>query len=190
VKQKTPAVVAEYKKLSDEELVYRFVHRHENIAFDFLFDRYGHLVLGICMRFFSTVTAKEKTEDYFAVLMEDLKKFHIDDNFKLWLYNYINKKCIAESKNMPIKANNIIEPGGMSFSASTATGNALQLMEQSLSNLKKIERECIEAFYLNDKNYRQIAIEKNLTIEKIKQYIQSGLQTINCKSEALRYVKP
>ena len=42
---------ADYKKLSDEELVHRYVHRHEQVAMNFLFDRYGHLVLGVCLKY-------------------------------------------------------------------------------------------------------------------------------------------
>jgi RNA polymerase sigma factor (sigma-70 family) len=189
VKLKTAAVIAEYKKLSDQELVYRYLHRHEDIAFDFLFERYGHLVLGICMKYYTAPIAKEKAEAFFMQLMEGLNKFHIDEDFKLWLYNYINKQCVSDTQTASFVTKNVINSGGTNFTNTEVTDGVLKLIQETLETLNKSERQCIEAFYLKDMTYAQIANEYKISALEVREYIQSGLQTIKSKNEALKHVK-
>lgn len=190
MKSNTTNVAAEYRKLSDEELVYRFVHRSERVAFDHLFERYGHLILGICMKYFDTNAAKEKTEAFFLQLTDDMKKFPTEGNFKQWIYEHVNNLCIKEVRKEAVNPNLSPETNVLNINGLQVTEHDLQAMETTLQHLEPTERACIEAFYLQNKNYKQIAKEKGLTIAQTRQYIQAGLQTIKSKHEALKHVQP
>ncbi len=186
---KTVAEIADYKKLNDEELVYRFVHRHEHTAIDILFERYGHLVMGICMKQASNaLTARERTESIFIALTNDLKKFN-GANFRSWLYNYVNDQYRFPVENTTISSDNDAQDGGMSFYHSDVSDTDLHLLEESLRTLNKTEQECISLFYLNGMTYAQIALEKQLPISEVKRHIRTGIETIKNKSGALKNVK-
>jgi len=89
VKPKLLIPPADYKKLTDEELIHRYVHRHEIVAINYLFDRYAHLVFGICMKHLGDIAlAKSATKELFIKLADDLKGYTIDQ-FKPWLFQYV-----------------------------------------------------------------------------------------------------
>lgn len=84
---------ANYKKLPDEELVFRFAERHEQIALFCLFERYGHLVMGVCTNDLGNAQlAKKTTEEIFIRLATELQRFKTD-NFKAWLFDLVNAHC-------------------------------------------------------------------------------------------------
>lgn len=186
---KTAAEIADYKKLNDEELVYRFVHRHENIALDILFERYGHLVFGICLKYASNaLAAQEKTESIFIALTQDLKKFN-SAGFKLWLYNYVNDQFLNNTENTTTLPDNTGQNDGMSFYHSDVTDAELQLLEESMITLNKTEQDCISLFYMSGMTYAQIAQEKQISASEVKMHIRSGIETIKNNSGALKNVK-
>lgn len=85
---KTKQQPTDYRRFSDEELVYRYVHRQEVAAVYQLFDRYGHLVLGIALKHTAAATAaRDKTQHLFTSLLTNLSGFS-KGLFKDWLLEY------------------------------------------------------------------------------------------------------
>jgi FimV-like protein len=93
-------IPADYKKLSDEELVFRYTDRHETVAISCLFERYAHLVLGLCLNYFKDdATAKKTTEEIFIRLSNELQRFKKGD-FRYWLLTFVKTHC-----NKPVDSN-------------------------------------------------------------------------------------
>ena len=83
----------QYRLKSDEELV--TLHKSEggSICIGILYERYGHLVIGACMKYLkNTVEAEDMTMHIFENLGQKLLKHEIQ-YFKSWLYIVTKNEC-------------------------------------------------------------------------------------------------
>jgi RNA polymerase sigma factor (sigma-70 family) len=189
MKQTTPP--SDYKKLSDEELIYRYVHRNEHIAITYIYERYAHLVLGICMKYVkSAEAARNLSMQLFISMLEDIKKTEIDE-FKPWLYAYTKKYCAAKGNAENKLSDNI---------KTTKTGTEFVLdnnewyshlseehltenIEKAVQLLKPEYRLCIEMFYLQGLTYEEIAKKTNYKVSQVRTYLQAGRKQLKEKLE-------
>lgn len=94
----------DYKKLSDENLIFRYVRYREHQAVHYLFDRYAHLVFGIASKYYpSAQSAAEATRKIFIRLTDDLLRFEITE-VKTWLLKYVKTYCLLETgRSVPVQ---------------------------------------------------------------------------------------
>ena len=65
----------EFEHYSDEQLAERFRATHDNYLCGLLYKRYGHLVLGLCIKYLKNKTeAEDAVMQIFPKLLDDLKK--------------------------------------------------------------------------------------------------------------------
>lgn len=184
----------EYKKLSDEELVFRYAQRNEHPAFACLFERYSHLVYGVCLKYLKdTEAAKDAMQQVFIKLLEDLKRFKIE-KFKPWLYQVAKHYCFMQlRKSVPVIDNKIELGEDMEFEDdwhhNTEQEALLDKLEVAIRELNDEQRICIELFYLAKKTYTEIAIQTSYTMMQVKSAIQNGRRNLKIKLEAQRNVK-
>lgn len=167
---------SDYKRLTDEELLYRYVHRHENIAIDYLFDRYAHLVFGICMKHFSDATlATEATNDIFISLLDDLRKYHVE-RFKPWFFQYVKKYSLLKVNNsIKVADNRVVLDADMEFDNELMPDTMVATtLEKEIRGLANDERACMEMFYLKNMNYAQIAAKTGRSQIEVKHLLQQG----------------
>jgi RNA polymerase sigma factor (sigma-70 family) len=167
---------SDYKRLTDEELVHRFVHRNEKITVNYLFDRYAHLVFGICMKHFADATlATEATNELFISLLDDMGKYNIE-KFKPWFFQYVKKYCLLKANNSVQIANNeIVLDIEMTFEDAVALdAKTTARLESELKNLNKDERVLIELFYKKGMTYSQIAATTTRPKQQVKQLLQKA----------------
>ena len=82
------------KNLTDEELVHRYRNSHETTYIGELYQRYTHLVFGVCMKYLhNDAEAEDATMQIFEKLIQDLKKHHIT-SFKPWLHMVVKNHCM------------------------------------------------------------------------------------------------
>ena len=186
--------LSDYRKLSDEEVIHRYVHRNEHSAFNCLYERYAHLVLGICFKYLSSADeAKDATQQIFIKLLEDLKRFKIE-NFKPWILQVSRNHCLMIlRKSIPI-TNNTIELGeDMEFEDDThpvaEQEQLIRILETALTELNEEQRICVELFYLQKKNYAAIALQTGYTMMQVKSHIQNGKRNLKNKLITLKAVQ-
>jgi len=93
VKTKQQSPLSGYRKLSDEELVYRYVHRREQAAVFRLYDKYGHLVYAVCRRYFiDPAAAGAAVRHIFLRVPEELRQEHAA-GLKRWLLALTERHC-------------------------------------------------------------------------------------------------
>lgn len=178
--------VSDYRKLTDEDIIYRYVHRHEHSAFTCLYDRYAHIVLGICCKYLSDVeSAKDATQQIFIKLLEDLKRFEIT-NFKPWLMQVVRNYCLMQlRKSLPVVNNTIELAQDMDFEEDlhpeVEQEVLLDCLETAVASLNEEQRICIEAFYLKRKTYAAIAEETGYSLMQVKSNIQNGKRNLRIK---------
>jgi RNA polymerase sigma-70 factor (ECF subfamily) len=184
----------DYKKLPDEELVYRYAQRNEQQAISQLFERYGHLVYGVCLKYLKdTEAAKDAMQQIFIKLLDDLKRFHVD-NFKAWLYQVSKNYCFMQlRKHNPVTNSDNISEESMEFEdgwhQKIEEEHLLTHLENAVGELNEEQKTCIELFYLQKLSYSEVANKTGYTMLQVKSAIQNGKRNLKNKLEALRNVR-
>lgn len=184
-------LLSEYKKLSDEELIHRFVHRGEQLVMNAIFERYGHLVFGVCHKYLKdTDAAKDAMQQVFIKLIDDLPRFEIK-NFKGWLLQVTRNHCLMElRKNKPEIYHdntwqNIIVESDENWHHKIEEEHLYEQLEQAIEMLNPEQKKCVQYFYLEKMTYAEIAAKTNFTLQEVKTYLQNGKRNLKIKMQAL-----
>ena len=180
------------QQLTDIQLVERFRHSHDNVYMGHLFQRYAHLILGLCMKYFKNPTRSEDAVmSIFELLLKELKK-HDVEHFKSWLYIVTKNYCLQElrkdkASNSKQDAFQIFLQENVEFAeemhhnSATEKEKLLQRMEHIIPLLKYSQRQCIKMFYLQGKTYADISEETGYSLKEIKSHIQNGKRNLKLK---------
>ena len=181
--------------LSDQELLARYRLRHDVRDLGELFDRHLSMVFATCRRYLAPPDedAQDASMQLFEHLVGALQK-HAPDNFPAWLHATARNHCLMQLRARK-RAGPSAGPLVLSFpdaaSVETAAArhlpdaaadeqetieaeNALQNMEQALTQLPPGQRRCLELFFLENKSYHEVAEVLNLDLNQVKSYLQNG----------------
>jgi len=186
--------LSDYRKLSDEDVIHRYVHKNEHSAFNCLYERYAHLVLGVCFKYLRDgEAAKDATQQIFIKLLEDLKRFEII-RFKAWLLQVVRNYCLMQLRqSLPVNNNTISIGEDMEFEDELhphgEREQLIQSLETALGTLNEEQRICVDLFYLQKMNYAAIAQRTGFTMMQVKSNIQNGKRNLKNKLMTLRAAK-
>ncbi len=83
------------KKLSDSELVQRFLATQESAYFSLLYDKYSNKVYSRCISLLKDVAlAQDATQEIFVKIFLNLSKFNERSQFSTWVYSITYNFCI------------------------------------------------------------------------------------------------
>ena len=172
-----------YRQLTDEELVNIFKDDQSTLCIQILYERYGHLVMGVAMKYLKNeLDAEDITMKIFEELHTKLLK-HSIQFFKSWLYMVVKNECfmlLRKSKN-EISVE-YIENYEISVEDEIEKIHIkeinLRLLENCIELLKDEQKKCIHLFYLKEKSYTEISKLLKLPISKVKSAIQNGKRNI------------
>lgn len=175
-----------YRTKSDEELVAIYKNEQHSECIGILYERYGHLVMGACMKYLKNVTESEDvTMQIFEGLHHKLLKHEIS-YFKSWLYMVTKNECFMLFRKKGISTSSL----EFTEVKDENSNDEQQLNEQKLSALEEVipflkdeQRSCIELFYLKEMSYQQICDELNLTMMQVKSAIQNGKRNLKLRLE-------
>lgn len=182
-----------YQKLTDTELINLFVETGDNQFVGLLYERYGHLVLGLCIKYLKNKDeAADAVMQIFTNLIRDLKKYTITW-FKSWLYTYSKNFCLMELRKRQSALKHELEWKEnvhliMDFSDPAhlqEKEKQVLLMEQAIGLLNLEQKTCIDLFYLKNKSYNEICDLTGYSANDVKSYIQNGKRNLKLKMEAL-----
>jgi RNA polymerase sigma-70 factor (ECF subfamily) len=186
LKTKSQPLWSGYRKLSDEALIHRYVHRHEEVAVHCLFDRYGHLVYGVCRRYLDQAgAAKEATRHIFIRLLDDLKKYHIPQ-FRPWLYRATKNYCLMQLHKSIHGSAPVVNTACEAGFDSDVYGriedeSSVDMLNKAFLELPEEQRRCIELFYRQKINYAGIALKTGYTPQQVKEFIRNGKNLLSVK---------
>jgi RNA polymerase sigma-70 factor (ECF subfamily) len=187
------AIPEKYQKHSDSELINLFVETGDNLFVGILYERYGHLVLGLCIKYLKNKDeAADAVIQIFTNLLKDLLKYQIT-YFKSWLYTYSKNFCLMELRKRQSTLKHEIEWKEnvhliMDFSDPAhleEKEKQISLMERAIDLLNTEQKTCIDLFYLKHKSYNEICDLTGFTSNDVKSYIQNGKRNLKLKMEAL-----
>lgn len=191
MKTRLQITAADYRKLSDEELVHRYAHKNEHIAINVLFERYGHIVLGVCLKYLKTgEEATYATQQIFIKILDDLHRFHVD-HFRSWLLYTARNFCLARlNKPVPLDQSfNSDDQESIDWHHKLEEAGMFGELDLMLARLTKEQRTCIELFYSENLSYKEIANKTNSTISEVKSRLQAGISELKNKLETLPTIR-
>lgn len=162
------------------------MHRHEAQAMNCLYERYSHLVLGVCFKYLRDgEAAKDATQQIFIKLLEDLKRFEIT-RFKSWLMQVTRNHCLMHLRHsLPVTNNTITLPEHMEFEEEShhmpEREVLLNELEAAVEELNDAQKACITMFYLQKLTYAAIADSTGFSTSEVKSHIQNGRRNLKLK---------
>lgn len=186
-------VSSKYNHCTDNELINNFLETNNNEFVGALYERYGHLVLGLCIKYMKNKDeAKDLVIQIFTGLLTDLKKHKIQF-FKSWLYVYSKNSCLMElrkrqrelKKELDLQDNVHLIMDFSSPDHLKEKERQISTMETALEKLNKEQKICIELFYLKNKSYVEIMEITGYSHNDVKSYIQNGKRNLKIKMEEL-----
>jgi RNA polymerase sigma factor (sigma-70 family) len=175
------------KNLSDEELVYAYASKRNSDALGILYQRYAHLVYGVCMKYLKQAEpARDATMQIFEKLIADLPRFEIRF-FKAWLMRVTRNHCLMQLRQNPHATKLVEEFPELhveyreDLHPVLEREEMLNRMEEALQELGEEQQRCIILFYLHKKTYTEIMTETGYTFMQVKSYIQNGKRNLKNK---------
>ncbi|MBK7856318.1 MAG: sigma-70 family RNA polymerase sigma factor [Bacteroidetes bacterium] len=85
--------------LTDAALIELYRSKNDTNAIGILFNRYSHLVYGVCMKYLKDDDdCKDATLQIFEKLYDDLKKYSVE-KFSFWLHSVARNYCLMQLRN-------------------------------------------------------------------------------------------
>jgi|WetSurSiteA1Bulk_404760.scaffolds.fasta_scaffold01320_3 RNA polymerase sigma factor (sigma-70 family) len=173
------------ENLSDELLVKQYLDTSNKDLIAVLFERYTHLVYGICLNYLQDPDqSKDAVMDIFESLFHKLS-VHKVENFRNWLYSVTRNHCLmALRKSGTIhRAKNKLREVVPESEPEYAEDDDEFLPDKMLiiSAVEKLNEEqgtCIRLMYIDDKSYRDISAMTGYTMNEVKSHIQNGKRNL------------
>lgn len=175
---------ARLKQLDDAELISRYQSTGDLEVLGLLYNRYMHLVFGVCLNYFKD---EEQSKDAVMQIFEELVvkvKMHQIQNFKSWLHVLTRNHCLMAlrkaSKNNVISLDEgLVENSEfVHLDIDDAKETQLSIMEKCMEALPPEQRISVDLFYLQEKNYKEVAELTGYDLLKVKSYIQNGKRNL------------
>ena len=169
--------------------MHRYRNSHETMYVGELYQRYTHLVYGVCMKYLhNDAEAEDMTMQVFEKLIQDLKKHHIT-SFKPWLHMVVKNHCMMHFRKGAIDAKketrlkfeltNSVEKEEVDHLQEAEDKKfVLQYLKEGIDELKDEQRECIELFYLKECSYNEISGMTGFSVNEVKSHLQNGKRNL------------
>ena len=173
---------------SDNELINIFCSSGNKEALGVLFERYMHLVYGVCLKYLKNrEEAKDAVIQIFEKLISEIPKQKIE-NFHSWLHVVTKNFCLMQLRsqksvnekftNWYNDSENFMENGYVLHPVDKEEASNDKDIEECISRLNEEQKECILKFYFNNKCYRDIADEMGLDEKKVKSHLQNAKRNL------------
>jgi RNA polymerase sigma-70 factor (ECF subfamily) len=178
------------KSFSDEELIDRYKNTADNLVISELFERYTHLIFGVCMKYLKNEEeSKDAVMQVFEQLFTKLKTQEIQ-NFKSWIYTVAKNFCLMNIRHeqsvrkhkdeyYAIMQQEIMESSSLNHPINKDELNdKIPKLKKGIEQLNIDQRKCIELLYLQDKSYKEVSEITGYSMKQVKSYIQNGKRNL------------
>ena len=176
--------------LTDESLVTLFKETEDNRVIGELYNRYAHLMIGVCYKYLKKETeSQDALMHVFEKLFTYLKMYEIG-HFKSWLYSVTKHHCLyvlKKRKEYAFEENvlvwktpkEFVEFGDdLTLGGRLENGDETRKLMKAMEQLKEEQRICVELFYLKEKSYQEVQEITRFTYKQVKSYIQNGKRNL------------
>jgi RNA polymerase sigma-70 factor (ECF subfamily) len=176
-----------YRQQSDEELLDLFRSKQDSRCLGELYERYGHLVFGVCLKYLKTkMDAEDMTSDLFEKLPKRILDHEIT-HFKSWLYTVTRNECFMLLRKKSIHSEEIqdqlLSNNEPEHEEQLEKELMLEKLEGSVMGLKEEQRVCIHQFFMEKKSYEQISQDLQIPLKQVKSAIQNGKRNLKIQMD-------
>jgi RNA polymerase sigma-70 factor (ECF subfamily) len=173
-------------ELPDETLVKQYLVSGNKDLIAILFERYTHLVYGICLHYLHNEDqCKDAVMEIFSSLFEKLSTHHIV-SFKNWLYSVARNYCLMTLRKGASYTRSKENISTLAVTDSFELPSAFfdkgklddGLIYQAIDRLNTEQRLCVSLMYLEDKSYKDIVELTGYSINQVKSHIQNGKRNL------------
>ena len=172
------------KDQDDAVLIAQYKHTGSLEVLGVLYNRYMHLVYGVCLNYFKE---EEASKDAVMQIFEELilkLKIHEVQNFKSWLHVLTRNHCLmairknAKHDTVSIEDVFVENTEFVHLDIEDAKEKQLTVMEKCMDTLSEEQKVSVDLFYLQEKCYKEVAEITGYEIIKVKSYIQNGKRNL------------
>jgi RNA polymerase sigma factor (sigma-70 family) len=173
--------------IPDEVLVSQYLHTGNKELIAILFERYTHLVYGICLGYLKDKEqAKDAVMEIFESLFDKLS-VHQVVSFKNWIYSVSRNHCLmflrkAASQNKLhdkiLSGTDTDHPEQPEMNAETREPFSDGMILTAVDSLNAEQQLCVRLMYLQDKSYKDIADQTGYSLNQVKSHIQNGKRNL------------
>ena len=182
--------VSKLKSMMDEELVLAFKKSRDNEFFSEIFQRYTHLIFGVCMKYLRDEEgAKDAVMQVFEKLFVDIQHHEIR-NFKSWIYTVAKNHCLMKLRKgktvlkQELIYKKSIQSDFMELAVEIHHNGAkgqeaiFGQLHEAMKLLNHKQRECIDLLYLQNNSYKEVAEITGYSMKQVKSHIQNGKRNL------------
>jgi RNA polymerase sigma-70 factor (ECF subfamily) len=179
-------VLKPFQNLPDEVLVSQYLESGNKDLIAELFERYTHLVYGICLKYLNNPDqSKDAVMEIFESLFHKLA-VHSVSNFRNWLYSVSRNHCLMtirksgtlhRMKDRLKQDADDIETAEFLFEKEEFLRRR-DLVGTAITKLNHEQGTCIRLMYIEDMSYRDIAARTGYTMNEVKSHIQNGKRNL------------
>ena len=171
-------------EFTDQQLLDNF-HTTRDARFSgLLFDRYAHLVYGVCLKY---LKSRDESQDAMMSIYESINKSLISSKvtyFRSWLYQVTKNHCFAQLRKKNMKGSIISisnmenEPLIYPNDDGDELEGDLKRLAECIEKLKNPQKICVTGFYLKKKSYKEISGCEGIEVGAVKSAIQNGRRNL------------
>jgi len=169
-------------ELSDEALIDEYLLTGDKDLIGILFERYTHLVYGICLRYINDhEQRKDAVMEIFESLFDKLA-VHKVSCFRNWLYSVARNHCLmmirkaAGAERMRQRVSD--ESDVYAWQPDLRVPEEECLVQEAVGQLPGEQKRCLSLLYLEDKSYRDISETTGYSLNQVKSYVQNGKRNL------------
>ena len=172
----------------DEQLLEKFRQSGDLEILGVLYQRYMHLVYGVCLRYFKDrEEARDGVMHIFEKLISEIPGHQIQ-KFKSWLYVLTKNHCLMEIRSGKSRERKMdrwiseqefsveFQPDLHPIDEESALQNTR--LRECIERLKNEQKDCIQLFFFENRSYAEIAGLLSLDEKKVKSHLQNGKRNL------------
>lgn len=173
----------QYKRLVDSELLHRYIRRNDHVAIHTLFERYGHLVFGLCLKYLNNNLSAEEAVQHIFISISDEIQYHQPENVKEWLMQYTIAYLNKIGYSVTVNSNAEYFATGRNYVFEDEIAN--ENIERASWQLTHEQRRCLELFYRDKLTVAEIANMMNLSSGRVLKQLREGKEYLMLKLQKL-----
>jgi RNA polymerase sigma factor (sigma-70 family) len=172
--------------IPDELLVSQYLESGNKELIAELFERYTHLVYGICLNYLQDADqSKDAVMDIFESLFHKLAVHNIS-NFRNWLYSVVRNHCLmvlrksgtAHRVRDKLSMDTVVFEHAEDLAENEEFLQRKDLLESAVEQLNHEQGTCIRLMYIEDLSYRDISTRTGYSMNEVKSHIQNGKRNL------------
>ncbi len=172
-------------QISEQELLRLFYSERNNEYLGALLHRYTLLLFGVCMKYLKNEEeARDAVQQIFLKVITELQRYKVE-YFKSWLYMVAKNHCLMKIRSVQGKRELELKDEITGFAEDgdhvhqlKEKDLTLSLMNESLEELNKEQKDCVTLFYLEKRSYQEIAESTGYSLMQVKSHIQNGKRNL------------